>query len=57
MSGASRPLGVVGCAIQKKVSRIFFRRYVDVMERLQAVTHAELAYRALATAGKNCRLR
>ena len=34
---------VVGYAIQKRVSQIFFRRYVDVMERLTAVMQAEPA--------------
>jgi CRP/FNR family transcriptional regulator len=31
---------VVGYAIQRRVSEIFFKRYVGAMERLQAVAHA-----------------
>jgi signal-transduction protein with cAMP-binding, CBS, and nucleotidyltransferase domain len=31
---------IVGYAIQKRVSEIFFKRYVETMERLQAVAQA-----------------
>jgi CRP-like cAMP-binding protein len=37
---------VVGHTIQKMVADIFFRRYVDAMERLDSVTHALLGPRA-----------
>jgi len=31
---------VVGCAIQQRISEIFFRRYIETMERLQRVVQA-----------------
>ncbi len=31
---------VVGCAIQQRISQIFFKRYVETMERLQSVVQA-----------------
>lgn len=31
---------VVGYAIQRRVSQIFFKRYVDAMERLETIVHA-----------------
>jgi CRP-like cAMP-binding protein len=31
---------VVGCAIQQRISQIFFKRYVETMERLQTVVQA-----------------
>lgn len=31
---------MVGYAVQRRISQIFFRRYVNAMERLQTVAHA-----------------
>ena len=31
---------VVGYAIQRRIAQIFFKRYVDVMERLETIVHA-----------------
>jgi CRP-like cAMP-binding protein len=38
---------VVGYAIQKKISAVFFSRYVDAMERLESITRALLGPRAV----------
>ena len=43
---------VVGYAMQRRVSQIFFRRYVNVMERLQSVVQ-QIPIRAVAGAEPN----